>query len=158
MIDSGATISFMHQNLAKQFDLPLVQRQLPIALANGSIHNSHHSTRLVMQTSPTHFEVQSFQLITLGNYSLILGMDWLRSHNPDIDWENRTVTLSCSAQHSLSALSSLARSTMPKTFPPFDTLPRSHTPPQLSKPVPTRINYSADDLETAFQKQSLSTF
>jgi hypothetical protein len=141
MIDSGATISFIHQNFAKQFDLPLVQRQLPIALANGSIHNSHHATRLVMQTSRNHFETQSFQLITLGNYSLILGMDWLRSHNPHIDWENRIVSLSCSSQHSLSALSSLARSTMPTILPPFDTLSRSHTPPQLSKPAPTKINY-----------------
>ena len=65
MIDSGATISFIHQNLAKQYDLPLVQHQLPIALANGSIHTSHHATRLVMQSSPDHFELQSFQLITL---------------------------------------------------------------------------------------------
>ena len=62
----------MHQKLAKQLDLPLVPRELPIALANGSIHNSHHATRLVMQTSQNHFEAQSFQLITLGNYSLIL--------------------------------------------------------------------------------------
>jgi hypothetical protein len=30
-----------------------------------------------MQISSNHFETQSFQLITLGNYSLILGINWL---------------------------------------------------------------------------------
>jgi hypothetical protein len=141
MIDSGATISFIHQNLAKQFDLPLVQRLLPIALANGSIHTSHHATRLVMQSSPDHFDVQTFQLITLGNYSLILGMDWLKSHNPSIDWEKRTVTLSGNPKHYFSALSPLARSTLPESLPEFQSQPRSSAPPSVSRPTPIQIVY-----------------
>jgi len=141
MIDSGATISFIHENLAKNHNLLLVQRPLPIALANGSIHTSQHATQVVMQSSPDHFEVQTFQLITLGNYSLILGMDWLRSHNPSIDWEKRTVTLSCSPKHSFSALSPLARSTMPKSLPPFEIQSRSSTPPAKIKPIATKITY-----------------
>jgi hypothetical protein len=52
MIDSGATISFIHQNLAKQYDLPLAQHRLAISLADGSVQNSQHATRLVMQSSP----------------------------------------------------------------------------------------------------------
>lgn len=141
MIDSGATISFIHENLAKNHDLLLVKRPLPIALANGSIHTSHHATQVVMQTSSDHFEVQTFQLITLGNYSLILGMDWLKSHNPSIDWEKRTVTLSCSPKHNLSFLSPLARSTMPKSLPPFQGQSRSSSPPPRSRPAPIKITY-----------------
>jgi hypothetical protein len=141
MIDSGATISFIHQNLAKQYNLPLVQRPLPIALANGSIHTSHHATRVVMQSSPTHFEVQTFQLITLGNYSLILGMDWLRTHNPSVDWKERTVSLSCSPKHNFSALSPLARVTLPKSLPEFQTQSRSSAPPVVSPPARPQIIY-----------------
>jgi hypothetical protein len=142
MIDSGATISFIHQNLAKQYDLPLVQRPLPIALANGSIHTSLQATRIVMQSSPDHFDVQTFQLITLGNYSLILGMDWLKSHNPAIDWEKRTVTLSCSIKHNFSALSPLAHSTMPKSLPTFQDQPRFASPPPVTRPAPIKIAYA----------------
>ncbi|KAG0031641.1 hypothetical protein BGZ83_004528, partial [Gryganskiella cystojenkinii] len=108
---------------------------------NGSIHTSRHATRVVMQSSPDHFDLQTFQLITLGNYSLILGMDWLVSHNPSINWEKRTVTLSCGPKHSLAALSSLALATMPKTLPPFQDPPRSSTPPSIQKPAPVRITY-----------------
>jgi transposase InsO family protein len=131
----------MHQNLAKTHNLPLVQQQLDVALANGSIHTSRHATRLVMQTSPDHFEVQTFQLITLGNYSLILGMDWLKTHNPSINWENRTITLPCTHKHTASALSPLAQSTLPSALPVFMNQPRSITPPPVSKPMPTKINY-----------------
>lgn len=141
MIDSGATISFIHENLAKNHDLLLVQRPLPIALANGSIHTSQHATRVVMQTSPDHFEVQTFQLITLGNYSLILGMDWLKNHNPSIDWEKRIVTLSCSPKHNLHSLPPLARATMPKSLPSFQGQSRSSSPPPRSQPTPIKITY-----------------
>lgn len=141
MIDSGATISFIHQNLAQQHDLLLVQRPLPIALANGSIHTSRHATQAVMQTSPDHFEVQTFQLITLGNYSLILGMDWLRKHNPSIDWEKKTITLPCSPKHSFSTLSPLALSTLPTPLPPFQCHPDTSSPPPPFKPTTTKISY-----------------
>jgi hypothetical protein len=141
MIDSGATISFIHQNLAKQYDIPIVQRPLPIALANGAIHTSQHATRMVMQSSPEHFEVQTFQLITLGNYSLILGMDWLKTHNPSIDWQKRTVVLSCSPKHNIAALSPLAQATLPKPLPLFQDQPRSSAPPPKPKLPQIKINY-----------------
>lgn len=134
MIDSGATISFIHQNLAKQYDLPLAQHRLAISLADGSVQTSQHATRLVMQSSPDHFELQSFQLIALGNYSMILGMDWLKNHNPSIDWINRTATISCTSRHNLSALPPLARSTMPAVITNFDNQSRFSMPP----PAPTR--------------------
>lgn len=75
MIDSGASISFMHESLARQHNFTTSLCHLDISLADGTIHPSQHSTRLVMQCSDSHFEIQSFQLITLGNYPLILGMD-----------------------------------------------------------------------------------
>jgi RNase H-like domain found in reverse transcriptase/Reverse transcriptase (RNA-dependent DNA polymerase)/Integrase zinc binding domain/Chromo (CHRromatin Organisation MOdifier) domain/Retroviral aspartyl protease len=143
MIDSGATISFIHQNLAKQYNLPLAQQRLDVSLADGSLHTSQHATRLVMQTSPDHFELQSFQLISLGNYSLILGMDWLRAHNPSIDWINRTVSLSCSTHHNLSNLPPLAKSTMPPTINTFDNQTRSCTPPLTPKLTSTKTTTSS---------------
>ncbi len=133
MIDSGATISFMHQNLAQQYDLPVAKQSLQISLANGSTHVSQTATTLVMQSSPEHFSTQTFQLITLGNYSIILGMDWLRAHNPQIDWEKRTITMPCIHQHTFDKLTLLAKSTMPKVIPPFSDPRRRLKPPPKPK-------------------------
>jgi RNase H-like domain found in reverse transcriptase/Reverse transcriptase (RNA-dependent DNA polymerase)/Integrase zinc binding domain/Chromo (CHRromatin Organisation MOdifier) domain/Retroviral aspartyl protease/Integrase core domain len=129
MIDSGASISFIHQNLAQLHDLPLAQQRLNISLANGSIHTSQHATRIVMQSTPDHFELHSFQLITLGNYSVILGMDWLKKHNPSINWTTEKITLPSTAKHQLSSLPPLALSTMPASLPAFDSQHRLGTSP-----------------------------
>ncbi|KAJ1132224.1 hypothetical protein NDU88_010551 [Pleurodeles waltl] len=43
-----------------------------------------------------HTEVISFDLIDTPNFGLILGVPWLTTHNPKIDWVNRTVTLDSS--------------------------------------------------------------
>lgn len=143
MIDSGATISFMHQNLAKAHDLPLVPQRLNISLANGATHISENATRVILQTSSQHFEVQSFQLITLGNYPLILGMDWLKRHNPSIDWNTKTITLPCDNTCHLPALPPLATATMPLTLPPFPApqlAPFTATPTLTVKPLSTGEN------------------
>lgn len=155
MIDSGATISFIHQNLAQQYHLPLAQQRLNVSLADGSLHTSQHATRLVMQTSPDHFELQSFQLISLGNYSLILGMDWLRNHNPSIDWINRTVSLFCSSRHNLSNLPPLAKSIMPPINNTFYNQPRFSIPPPAPKPTPTKTTTSSVKLPTQPKNPSL---
>lgn len=155
MIDSGATISFIHQNLAKQYNLPLTQQRLDVSLADGSLHTSQHATRLVMQTSPDHFELQSFQLISLGNYSLILGMDWLRAHNPSIDWISRTVSISCSTHHNLSNLPALAKSIMPPTINTFDNQTRSCTPPLTPKSTSTKTTTSSIKRPTQPKNPSL---
>jgi hypothetical protein len=156
MIDSGATISFIHQNLAKVHQLPIVDQRLNVALANGSIHTSHHATRLVMQSSPEHFEVHSFQLITLGNYSVILGMDWLKKHSPSIDWDRRTVTLSCTQNHSLSTLSLLAQSTLPTTILPFNNQTRSASPPIVPTPSPSPRKFNYEPVLTKNTKNPTS--
>jgi transposase InsO family protein len=34
-----------------------------------------------------HFEVINFDITNLGEYDVVLGVPWLRKHNPDIDWQ-----------------------------------------------------------------------
>ncbi|KAF8752755.1 hypothetical protein RHS01_07336 [Rhizoctonia solani] len=41
-----------------------------------------------------HFEQLALGVVSMS-YPVILGFDWLRSHNPTIDWESGTLTLSC---------------------------------------------------------------
>lgn len=151
MVDSGATISFMHQSLAQKHDLPLVPQRLSISLANGSTHTSENATRIVLQSSPDHFEVQSFQLITLGSYPLILGMDWLKKHNPHIDWLKKSIYLPCSNKCTYSSLPSVAQPTLPVT------LPSSPAPTATPRPTPSATSNTPSPIYTEHNPQSTKT-
>jgi len=41
-----------------------------------------------------HSEPITFYLANLGQEDLILGTDWLRLHNPDVNWQTDQITLS----------------------------------------------------------------
>lgn len=41
-----------------------------------------------------HSEVLSLGVVSVA-YPIILGLDWLRRHNPAIDWEDANLSLSC---------------------------------------------------------------
>jgi len=43
----------------------------------------------------THSERMLLAISGLGKQSLILGYDWLKDHNPKIDWEKREVEMTC---------------------------------------------------------------
>jgi len=135
----------MHENFACQHNFPTTYRRLNVSLADGTVHRSQLTTNLVMKISNVHFEVLRFQLITLGNYPLILGMDWLRKHNPAIDWEEGTVRPTCQSRHLLSTLPSQALADIPKKLPdlflvdrPKTFSPQARSPPRDSQlPVPS---------------------
>jgi len=43
----------------------------------------------------THSERMLLAISRLGKQSLILGYNWLKDHNPKIDWEKRKVEITC---------------------------------------------------------------
>jgi len=40
----------------------------------------------------SHRELATFQVANLQNHEVILGMPWLREHNPTIDWNEKRIT------------------------------------------------------------------
>jgi len=50
-----------------------------------------HMTKVPMDIS-SHRELATFQVANLQNYEVILGMPWLREHNPTIDWNDKRIT------------------------------------------------------------------
>lgn len=45
-------------------------------------------------TIGNHVETVLFNIVDLGNHLILLGMSWLRIHNPSIDWKSEHVSLS----------------------------------------------------------------
>ena len=94
LVDSGAKHSFINANVAVQYKLPLLHYSgLAVMLANGT----QVTTKLICKV-PMHFNANLIHLVTchvVNNLtsSVVLGIDWLIEHRPEIDWPNYTVTL-----------------------------------------------------------------
>ena len=50
-----------------------------------------HMTKVPMDTS-SHRELTIFQVANLQNHQVILGIPWLRKHNPTIHWNDKKIT------------------------------------------------------------------
>jgi len=103
MLDSGATGIFMSKDWAERHSIDISPLLVPIKLVNidesdnsgGSIT---HFARLQMKIEE-HEEELEFLLTNLGHEKIILGTEWLRRHNPIIDWINDSIDLSRCPRH-----------------------------------------------------------
>ena len=50
-----------------------------------------HMRKVPMDIS-SYIELATFQVANLQNHEVILGMPWLREHNPTIDWNDKRIT------------------------------------------------------------------
>ncbi len=46
-----------------------------------------------MEMGETHREYAEFLVTNTGDHDMLLGTDWLKAHNPSVDWATNTVTL-----------------------------------------------------------------
>ncbi|KAH9250532.1 hypothetical protein BASA81_011637 [Batrachochytrium salamandrivorans] len=79
----------------QRYQLPLNLLKTPIALflADGQpASKSHvtHESQLLKVTCQDHIEITKFYVSSI-KYPVILGLDWLRRHNPRINWDDLTI-------------------------------------------------------------------
>ena len=96
MIDSGATEDFIDQEVCNKHGIKMIRAKNPreIYLADGkpsTMGPVTHMTKVPMDIS-SHRELATFQVANLQNHEVILGMPWLRKHNPTIDWNDKKIT------------------------------------------------------------------
>jgi hypothetical protein len=94
MIDCGATENFIDREYARQNQIPLLRKAVPrhcLAVDGTEVLGGPITHEALLDvTINNHEETVRLQCITIGNSSVILGLPWLRKHNPAIDWrENR---------------------------------------------------------------------
>src|SRR5204862_4683990 len=92
MIDSGATLNFIHEFIVQQLSLKTTPCQTTrVTLADGRVLT--HATRQV--TLRYHIanvpQEDTFLVAPIGDHSIILGMPWLERVNPQMDWPTKTV-------------------------------------------------------------------
>ncbi|MBN6743054.1 hypothetical protein JKG47_21715 [Acidithiobacillus sp. MC6.1] len=54
---------------------------------------THETDVLNMEMLRGHVEEIQFDLVAMGTHAVILGMPWLRFHNPQIDWWKERITM-----------------------------------------------------------------
>jgi predicted aspartyl protease len=90
LLDSGATALYIHSNFMKDHSLPY--RKLRDAQFVKNADNTLNSTLITQETLLTakigsHQSSEWYFVTDLGDKPIVIGMTWLRSHNPEIDWK-----------------------------------------------------------------------
>ena len=91
LVDCGAYSSFAHYRFVQEHGLELccLSREIRVFNADATENKKGlitHYTRC-MVTIGDHTSWQSFLVTDIGNRDIIIGMTFLREHNPEIDWK-----------------------------------------------------------------------
>ena len=100
LIDSGAQGLFMSSRVLDQVNLQTVEKTSPdsVRLADGRSISSTHVARARFQLG-TSRDIETFHILDLPEFDLILGKPWLRRINPRINWKKGTVTFRQEGRH-----------------------------------------------------------
>jgi len=99
LLDSRATGSFINRDFvrSKGMNTRTLSRNIPVFNVDGSPNEAGQISEVVdvVLRYKTHSESMLLAVSRLGKQSLILGYDWLKGHNPKIDWEKGEVKMTC---------------------------------------------------------------
>ena len=97
LLDSGATRSFIDRNFvrSKGINTRTLSRNIPVFNVDSSPNEAEQISEVVdvVLRYKTHSKRMLLAVSGLGKQSLILGYDWLKDHNPRIDWEKGEVEM-----------------------------------------------------------------
>ncbi|SJL18318.1 uncharacterized protein ARMOST_21904 [Armillaria ostoyae] len=99
LIDSGCTSSAINRTFVQKHHLDTVKTAIPIIVYNADGTRNKGSDIIeyveVRLTIGSHEERIDLAVTDLGAKDLYLGHDWLKHHNPVINWETGTVIFGC---------------------------------------------------------------
>jgi len=94
LVDSGATDNFISPTLLRTLNIKTYKLSKPCTIWNidGTEHNNGATTFAVLLTIQYNGQdtQQKFYVADLGEDNMILGMPFLATANPDIDWSTGT--------------------------------------------------------------------
>jgi hypothetical protein len=96
LVDSGASFCFIHPDIVRKYHIPTKEKKHPkkIKVIDGHDINSGlvtHKCTLTIELG-SHKEQLSCNVADIGKHSIVLGMSWLKIHNPVIDWATKHIS------------------------------------------------------------------
>ena len=96
LLDSGANSCFMDRNFAQAHQISLSKLPCPASvvvidgrpIASGNIIEESEPVNIVLDNLAC---VVSFNIISIPEHPIVLGLPWFELHNPDIDWRTREI-------------------------------------------------------------------
>jgi hypothetical protein len=99
MVDSGAIDSYVSLETVERIRLCTREKKEPyeLALVDGKAKRDNDGmvtkeTLVFIMTISEHTERAKLDVTQLGNHEIILGMPWIKKHNPIIDWVKGTIS------------------------------------------------------------------
>ncbi len=97
LIDSGAQKSFVDAAFIKKLSIPTTPLEHPVRLhmadGNPSLHGPvTDRATLHLTIADHHHEELPLHVTKLQTHAIILGIDWLQTHNPAINWKRHVVS------------------------------------------------------------------
>jgi len=97
LLDSGATRSFIDKDFvcSKGINTQTLSYNIPVFNVDGFPNEAGQISKVVDVL--LHYKIHSERMLLavsgLGKQSLILGYNWLKDHNPKVDWEKEEVEM-----------------------------------------------------------------
>ncbi|EKV17987.1 Retrotransposon polyprotein, putative [Penicillium digitatum PHI26] len=146
LIDSGATNNFMNPRFQKDKKIwtkPL-PRVIPIAGLNGEVLSGGVSeeTATLPMSVHRHPELIKFNVLETGDYDIVLGIPWLRKHNPSIDWQSGEITFNrCECMERYDSYETRRRKAAQRSNQP----PKRRKNEILTEPFPEQIHNMTEE-------------
>lgn len=97
MVDSGASTIFISDRVVRELELRTEKffRSIPLSNIDGSLNRAGDLTDFIELELRIgdHTHDQIFAVTDIGEDDVIIGIDWLREHNPNIDWAQGSLRL-----------------------------------------------------------------
>jgi transposase InsO family protein len=97
LVDSGASGLFIDRAYVERNKIPTrrLQRPIPVLNVDGTPNEGGSITEVVslVLRYQEHSERALFAVTSLGGQDLILGLPWLKQHNPEVDWKTGEVRM-----------------------------------------------------------------
>jgi predicted aspartyl protease len=95
LIDSGATSNFISPSIVKKFHLPKKTLETPrvVRMLDGTLSQTGkiwHKVEIIV-TIQNHMQTIPFLVCPIGKHDAILGMRWLTTEGPLINWASGTI-------------------------------------------------------------------
>src|SRR5215472_10029379 len=98
LLDSGCSSSCIDSTFVIKHGINVkrLNKPLPVTNADGSPNTIGSITEYVYLCMKIgkHQELWTFLVSNLGSSSIFIGMDWLKHHNPEIDWKKAKISFS----------------------------------------------------------------
>ncbi|KAI1686157.1 reverse transcriptase [Pyrenophora tritici-repentis] len=118
LVDSGSQANYVSAHAASSAGLKPLRKQeaYPLHVANGEPMPGEqeitHEVRQVTLNIQGHQEKIDLDVFGLATHDIILGLPWLREHNPRIDWKSKTFSFECCGTDATTSQPTHCQSTM----------------------------------------------